>query len=63
MHKGIDLLIEAFHLFARNNADWCLDIVGEGPEEQKYRDMIAQYGLEQRIAIYPFTKQIQSYYL
>ena len=62
MHKGIDLLIEAFHLFARNNADWCLDIVGEGPEGQKYRDMIAQYGLEQRIAIYPFTKQIQSYY-
>jgi glycosyltransferase involved in cell wall biosynthesis len=62
LHKGIDLLIEAFHLFALHNTDWCLDIVGEGPEEPKFRRMIANYGLEQRIAIHPFTKQIQPYY-
>ncbi|MCR4808826.1 MAG: glycosyltransferase [Prevotella sp.] len=62
MHKGIDLLIEAFRLFAQRNTDWNLDIVGEGYEEQKYREAIARYGLEQRITIHPFTKQIQSFY-
>lgn len=62
LHKGIDLLIDAFCQFAKHNTDWCLDIVGEGSEEKIYREMIASYGLEQRITIHPFTKHIQSYY-
>lgn len=62
LHKGFDVLIDAFHLFAKKNADWMLDIVGEGPEETMYRERIAKYGLEQRIEIHPFTNHIQSYY-
>lgn len=62
LHKGIDLLIEAFHLFSQKNSDWCLDIVGEGREEKKYRNLISQYHLEDRITIHPFTYQIQNYY-
>lgn len=62
MHKGFDLLIQAFRLFARKNQDWTLDIVGEGVEEELYRQMIAEYGLQDRITIHPFTNHIQSYY-
>lgn len=62
LHKGFDLLIEAFHLFAQKNTDWKLDIVGEGEEEELYRSLIHKYRLEGRIAIYPFTNHIQEYY-
>lgn len=61
-HKGFDLLIKAFHLFAQKNNDWALDIVGEGPEEEMYKELISQYGLEKRIILHPFTNHIQEYY-
>jgi glycosyltransferase involved in cell wall biosynthesis len=62
LHKGIDILIEAFSIFANQNKDWHLDIVGEGVEGTKYKTMIQQYQLEDRITIHPFTNQIQHYY-
>ena len=61
-HKGFDLLIEAFHLFAQKNKDWKLDIVGEGEEEELYQKLIQQYRLEDRVFIHPFTNNIQDYY-
>ena len=61
-HKGFDLLIEAFHLFARQDDEWTLDIVGEGPEEPLYRELIARYGLERRVRLHPFTPNVQQYY-
>ena len=61
-HKGFDLLIEAFNIFAKNNKEWTLDIVGEGVEEPLYRKMIADYKLEERITLHPFTNNIQEYY-
>ena len=61
-HKGFDLLIEAFNIFAKDNKEWVLDIVGEGVEEPLYRKMIADYQLEERIALHPFTNNIQEYY-
>lgn len=62
LHKGFDLLINAFNLFAKNDKEWTLDIVGEGEEEALYRKMIAEYGLQERIHIHPFTNHIQTYY-
>lgn len=62
LHKGFDLLIDAFHLFAQKDSEWTLDIVGEGEEEKIYRQKIAQYKLENRILIHPFTNGIQAYY-
>ena len=56
------MLIEAFHLFSQKNSDWSLDIVGEGPEEKKYRSLISKYHLEDRITIHPFTNYIQDFY-
>ena len=61
-HKGFDLLIKAFNLFAQNNPEWCLDIVGEGPEERLYRELIKEYKLENKVIIHPFTNRIQNYY-
>ena len=62
LHKGFDLLIEAFNIFAKNNKEWTLDIVGEGVEEPLYRKMIADYKLGGRITLHPFTNNIQQYY-
>lgn len=61
-HKGFDLLIKAFGLFAQNNSEWNLDIVGEGPEEKMYKELIKEHKLENRVFIHPFTNQIQKYY-
>lgn len=63
LHKGFDILIEAFALFARQNQDWTLDIVGEGPEEEMLRSLISKYHLEKRVTIYPFTKEVEKHYV
>lgn len=62
LHKGFNLLIQAFALFAQDNKEWTLDIVGEGPEEPLYRKLIVENHLEDRITIHPFTNHIQTYY-
>lgn len=61
-HKGFDLLIKAFHLFAQHDNEWTLDIVGEGEEESLYKKLISEYQLEKRITIHPFTNNIQHFY-
>lgn len=61
-HKGFDLLIKAFHIFAQHHSDWTLDIVGEGVEKELYISLIQKYHLEDRVFIHPFTKNIQDYY-
>ncbi len=61
-HKGFDLLIEAFNIFANHNKEWILNIVGEGSEEKLYRSLITKYHLEERITLHPFTNKIQDYY-
>lgn len=61
-HKGFDLLIQAFALFAQQNKDWQLDIVGDGPEKDLLEHMITEHGLDKRIQLHPFTNEIQTYY-
>jgi len=61
-HKGFDLLIKAFHLFAQKDKAWKLDLVGGGVEEELYRSLIKKYQLEDRVTIHPFTNNIQAYY-
>lgn len=62
LHKGFDILIEAFSIFARENNEWTLSIVGEGSEEPLLRSLIAKNKLEERVHIHPFTNNIQEYY-
>lgn len=61
-HKGFDLLIQAFTIFAQLNKEWQLDIVGDGPEKDLLAHMITERGLEKRIQLHPFTNEIQAYY-
>ena len=61
-HKGFDLLIQAFALFAQKNQEWTLDIVGDGPEKDQLTRMIIENGLETRVQLHPFTNEIQTYY-
>lgn len=61
-HKGFDLLILAFALFAQKNQEWTLDIVGDGPEKDQLTRMIIENGLETRVQLHPFTNEIQTYY-
>ena len=61
-HKGFDLLIQAFALFAKNHNDWSLDIVGDGPEKNNLQQLITDNHVEERITLHPFTNHIQDYY-
>ena len=61
-HKGFDLLIQAYALFAQKNQDWQLDIVGDGPEKDQLAQMISENNLEKRVQLHPFTNEIQTYY-
>ena len=62
LHKGFDILINAFHLFCLHNSDWHLDIVGEGDLEKEYKELVHKLNREDRIHIHPFTNHIQDYY-
>ena len=62
LHKGFDILIKAFALFAEQNKEWRLNIVGDGPEKESLQELIDDNDLSDRITIYPFTKDIQRYY-
>ena len=61
--KGFDMLIEAFSIFAQNNKEGNLYIVGEGKEKKVYEKLIDKYGLKDRIFIINKTNQINQYYL
>lgn len=61
-HKGFDLLIQAFTSFAQKDREWQLNIVGDGSEKDQFAQMITKNGLEKRIHLHPFTKEIQAYY-
>ena len=41
--KGFDILIEAFAIFARDNKEWTLEIVGEGRNCYPVFQLVAGY--------------------
>jgi glycosyltransferase involved in cell wall biosynthesis len=62
LHKGFDILIKAFSLFAKGDNEWKLNIVGEGHEKDNLQKLIDDNGLSGRVTLYPFTNNIQKYY-
>ena len=56
--KRLDRLIDAFALIASDYPTWHLDIFGEGSDKELLENLIAKYGLKDRIKIYPPTNQV-----
>ena len=44
-NKAAGLLIDAFAILHKKYPDWRLQLLGNGPEEQLYRNKISEYGL------------------
>lgn len=62
-HKGFDILLKAFAKYCEKHDDgWVLEIVGEGPEQQMYEDIIKENNIGHRVTISPFTNNIQRHY-
>ena len=61
-HKGFDILIKAFAIFAKENNDWILEIVGDGPEKGYLESLIREFNLRDRVIISPFTNNIEEKY-
>ena len=62
LHKGFDILLQAFARFAPLHPEWNLLIVGEGPEKADHLTFIKTKHLEGRVRMAPFTSHIQPYY-
>ena len=62
-HKGFDILLKAFAKYCKKHDDgWTLELVGEGPEQQMYEDIIKENNIGKRVIISPFTNNIQKHY-
>ncbi|ELC8348637.1 glycosyltransferase family 4 protein [Clostridium perfringens] len=62
--KGFDNLIKAFKIATTYKAkDWQLEIVGDGDEFYKLKNLIKRLDLEKKIKISGFTNQIQEHFL
>ena len=62
-HKGFDILLKAFAKYCeKHNDGWVLEIVGEGPEQQMYENIIKNNNIGHRVKISPFTNNIQKHY-
>lgn len=62
-HKGFDILLKAFAKYCKRHDDgWTLELVGEGPEQQMYEEIIKENNIGDRVIISPFTDNIQKHY-
>lgn len=62
--KGFDNLIKAFKIATTCKAkDWQLEIVGDGDEFYKLKNLIKSLDLEKKVKISGFTNEIQEHFL
>ncbi len=59
MAKGIDILLKAFKIFAQNDDEWILDIVGDGEMRKELDGLIVELGLTNRVNILGFRKDVR----
>ncbi len=61
--KGFDRLVELWAVVSKHYPDWRLDIFGSGSLEKALQQQILSLGLEDQVAIHPFTEHIREEYL
>ena len=61
--KGLERLIEAWHILSPEFPDWKLDIIGDGEERDKLQHLIRFYHLEGQVTLASPTKSIDKVYL
>ena len=54
--KGPDLLIDAFARFVRENADWSLQIAGDGPLDSELKSRVRNLGLRDHVFFHGCVK-------
>jgi len=52
--KGISYLLEALARFKSERDDWCLDIFGEGPNRDEYKNLSAELGLSEEVTFHGY---------
>lgn len=60
--KGHAILVGAFAVVAANHPDWDLRIVGEGPERPALERQVRQLGLETRVQLAGFVRDVAAEY-
>ena len=60
--KGFDKLLEAFRKFCETDREWNLVLVGEGPEREKYRNLISQLGIQDRVQMPGKSSKMEEHY-
>jgi glycosyltransferase involved in cell wall biosynthesis len=60
--KGYDLLIKAWEKSIKNNPDWKLCIVGDGPEEKSLKKLVEDLKLENTVIFTGRTNDVIQYY-
>lgn len=60
--KGYDLLIKAWEKSIKNNPDWKLCIVGDGPEEKSLKKLVEDLKLENTVIFTGRTNDVTQYY-
>jgi len=60
--KGYDLLIKAWEKSIKNNSDWKLCIVGDGPEEKSLKKLVEDLKLENTVIFTGRTNDVTQYY-
>ena len=58
--KGLDLLIDAFDIFAKSDQEWDLLIAGDGNLRGKLRKRVNELGLGERIVFLGHVKDVRS---
>lgn len=60
--KGFDILINAFHLVAKDYPELSLLILGEGPEREKLNEISASYDLSEKVLLPGIVENVFPYF-
>lgn len=63
IQKSLSCLIDAFALIAEGHPNWELHIIGGGPDEHLYQELITKYALQARITLVKEQTNINDYYV